>query len=53
MFQTKVAEKIKTHILCSTVFSFENYAFYEIMWKNIVRCPTAAKSCHPERDRHD
>jgi hypothetical protein len=37
MFQTKVVEKIKTHILCSvTFFSSENSAVYEIMWKNIV-----------------
>ena len=34
MFQTKVAEKIKTRILCSTTFS-ENLAVYEIMWKNM------------------
>jgi hypothetical protein len=35
MFQTKVVEKIKTHILCSVPF-FENRAVYEKMWKNIV-----------------
>jgi hypothetical protein len=34
MFQTKVVEKIKTHILCSV--TFENRAVCEIMWKNIV-----------------
>ena len=34
MFQTKVVEKIKTHILCS-VFFF-NRAVYKIMWKNIL-----------------
>jgi len=34
MFQTKVVEKIKKHILCS-MFLF-NRAVYEIMWKNIV-----------------
>jgi len=39
MFQTKVVEKIKTHILCSIFFFFENRAVYEIMWKNVVeRC---------------
>jgi hypothetical protein len=32
MFQTKVVEKIKTHILCS-VFFFEYRAVCEIMWK--------------------
>ena len=38
MLQTKVVEKIKTHILCSVTsfFFFENRAVYEIMWKNIV-----------------
>jgi len=34
MFQTKVVEKIKTHILCSVTF-FENHAVCEILWKNI------------------
>jgi hypothetical protein len=36
MFQTKVTEKIKTHILCSRTFFSENRAIYEIMWKNMV-----------------
>jgi len=37
MFQTKVVEKIKTHVLFSVAFFFfENRAFYEIMSKNIV-----------------
>jgi len=35
MFQTKLVQKIKTHILCSISFS-ENRAVYEIMWENIV-----------------
>ena len=35
MFQRKVVQKIKTHILCSVTFS-ENRTVYEIMWKNIV-----------------
>ena len=35
MFQTKVVEKIKKHILCSVTF-FENRAVYVIMRKNIV-----------------
>ena len=37
MFQTKVVEKFKTHILCSVTF-FENRAVYEIMstiWWNL------------------
>ena len=36
MFQTKVVERIKTHILCSITCSFENRAVYEIMWKNNI-----------------
>jgi len=36
MFQTKVVEKIKTHILCSVTFCPENRDVYEIMWRNIV-----------------
>jgi hypothetical protein len=35
MFQTKVVEKIKTHILSSITFS-ENRAVYEIMWENVA-----------------
>jgi len=37
MFQTKVVVKIKTHILCSVTFLFENRVVYKIMWKNIVQ----------------
>jgi len=33
IFQTKVIEKIKTHILWS-LYIFLNHAVYEIMWKN-------------------
>ena len=36
MFQTKVVQEIKTHILCSLIFFPENRAVYEIMWKNNV-----------------
>jgi len=32
MFQTKVVQKIKTHILCSVTFFPENRAVREIMW---------------------
>ena len=39
MFQTKVVEKIKTHILCSVIF--ENLTVYEIMWKNYCRAGQA------------
>jgi hypothetical protein len=35
MFQTKILEKIETHILCSMIF-FENRAIYEMKWRNIV-----------------
>jgi hypothetical protein len=35
MFQTKVVEKIKTHISYSITLS-ENSAIYEIMWNNMV-----------------
>jgi hypothetical protein len=32
----KSLQKIKTHILCSITFFFENHSFYEIMWENNV-----------------
>jgi hypothetical protein len=32
----KVVEKIKTHILFSVFFFFENCAVYDITWKNMV-----------------
>jgi len=35
MFQTKVVEKTKTHIVCSITL-FDNRAFCEVMWKNII-----------------
>jgi len=37
MFQTKVVEKIKTHILGPVFFFLDNRAVYEIMWENIVK----------------
>jgi hypothetical protein len=37
MFQTKFVEKIKKHVLCSATYFFENPAFYDIMWKNVVQ----------------
>jgi len=36
MFQTKVVQKIQTHILCSITFFSENRAVYEMKWENIV-----------------
>jgi hypothetical protein len=35
MFQTKVVQKIKTHNCVEQLFS-KNYAFYDIMFKNVV-----------------
>ena len=37
MFQTKVVEKIRTHILCSVTFFFRKSCLYEIMWKKYSR----------------
>jgi len=38
MFQTRVGEEIKTHILCSvTFFFFENRAVFKILWENVER----------------
>jgi len=37
MFQTKVVEKIKTNILGSIFFFFENRAVYETTQKNAVQ----------------
>ena len=43
MFQTKVVDKIKTHILSSiTFFCFENHAVYEIMCEKYCRVGQAA-----------
>ena len=37
MFQTKFLNKIKTHFMFHNFLFFENHAFYEIMWKNVVQ----------------
>jgi hypothetical protein len=37
MFQIKVVEKIKTHILYSITFFTENRAVYKIAWKYMVK----------------
>jgi hypothetical protein len=37
MFQKKVVEKIKTHLLFSVTVFPESCALYEIMWKNMVK----------------
>jgi len=39
MLQTKVVEKIKTHVLYSNISFFENPAVYEKMWKNMTIWP--------------
>jgi hypothetical protein len=36
IFQTKVVEKLETHILCSITLFFKNRTVYEIMWKSVV-----------------
>jgi hypothetical protein len=53
MFQTKVVEKIKTHILCSiTFFSFsENRAVYEIVWGKKCRVGQATDDSVTRRMR--
>jgi hypothetical protein len=35
IFQTRVAEKIKTHFMLNKFFS-ENRTFYEIIWGNMI-----------------
>ena len=35
MFQTKIAETFEIYFVLNNFF-FENLAFYEIMWKNIL-----------------
>jgi len=47
MFQTKVVEKIKTHVLYS-VFFF-NSAVYEKVWKNIVQPDRPQTAVRPLR----
>jgi hypothetical protein len=36
MFLSKVVEEIKIHMVCSITFLFQNCAFYEIVWKNLI-----------------
>jgi hypothetical protein len=45
MFQIKVVEKIKIHVLCSVTFS-ENCALYEIMPKNVAEPETPQMTIH-------
>jgi hypothetical protein len=37
MFQIKVVEEVKIHILSSITLFPENHVLYDIMWKNIVK----------------
>jgi hypothetical protein len=37
MFQTESVEKMKTHVLYSIIFFFENREVYEVMWNNTVK----------------
>jgi hypothetical protein len=41
MFQAKIVDEIKTHILYSITFFFENHSVYEIMWKKYSRAGQA------------
>ena len=43
MFQTKVVEKLKIHILCSVIFS-ENRAFYDVRWEKCFKSPSTGLS---------
>jgi len=37
MYQRRIVERFKTHILRSVNLFSENRTVYEIMWKNIVK----------------
>jgi hypothetical protein len=43
MFRTQVVETIKTHTLCSTNFSPENHAIYEV-WENIIQADRSQRT---------
>jgi hypothetical protein len=48
VFQTKVVEKIKTHILCSRTFFFvKNFVVYEIMLKTATKLRLLASRVWP------
>jgi hypothetical protein len=46
MFEAKVVEKLKTHILRSVTFFPVNRAVYGITWKNIVQPATGMAHAH-------
>jgi hypothetical protein len=45
MFQTKVTQKIKTHIFRSVTF-FKNHAVYETIWKNMAQPDRPQTMCN-------
>jgi hypothetical protein len=49
IFPSKILEEIKTHVLQSIIFFFENHAVYEIMCKNILETdrPQTTILCMP------
>jgi len=49
IFQAKVVQKIKIHILCSICFFFENRAVYEIMLQNRVEPDATDNILRPMR----
>ena len=52
MFQTKVVEKIKTNILCSTASFFCSLVVCEIMWENTAELGTSQKKILQSWARH-
>jgi len=33
----KISREIRTNVLCSVIFFFENPTIYELIWKNLVQ----------------
>ena len=50
MFETRVVEKMKTHISWQIPLFFENRAAYEVMWKNMVQ-PDRSQMIRRRKDR--
>jgi len=51
MFQTKVVEQVKMHIICSIIFS-ENYSINEIVWKNMIEPDSPQMKVHDAQVLH-
>jgi hypothetical protein len=51
MFQTRVVEKMKTHISWQIFLFSENRAVYGMMWKNVVQPERAQMAIRCRRDR--